>query len=560
MEKMNKSKWMTLGVLGALIGTAVSFWAFQALTNNSSSGGIISQTAFGEHTMQESTITDEEMYNDDPLPEFLNDLDLEDYVEYGDQYIVGHNIEGNFLYDGMARYYDEFTLSIFSSTGVDIWSYTFELSEAFAKADALGDYYDTISIHHMVLEDNTLFLIVQITHRITYYDWEADADLTVDSGDTFRQLGTLEESKNFLQSFVRFNIEEKSFHVLGVNESDTEIFNSEDITRIEPYRYALAQEFNKDNDEAFTHVYFGETLTFTEYTHSIALLTEVTFHPTLFTVTNQTIGKWSTSSSIDIDIEGIVNTKQEYFTVEESGMFEVNVDLEINTENEFEDRANNFLTAEDDILTSAQQTLIEDASELFAEDENMELLEYKIYAVMDEDFNVISKDLVTNERSIIDNYDYTYVSIYWIEDNRFVYIYQDSEFNDDGVLIRGDATIQFKTGNTVTKTFSLEGYGEIDVYEFFMDDAGTIILAGEFGSNDDNAIVDYDRTFVLFLNKDFQVLDDFIIDGEGASNYLNVMYVDEDQIRVYVGVGDHTGLFENIDINIWKVVFTIALI
>ena len=93
-----------------------------------------------------------------------------------------------------------------------------------------------------------------------------------------------------------------------------------------------------------------------------------------------------------------------------------------------------------------------------------------------------------------------------------------------------------------------------------MDDAGTIILAGEFGSNDDNAIVDYDRTFVLFLNKDFQVLDDFIIDGEGASNYLNVMYVDEDQIRVYVGVGDHTGLFENIDINIWKVVFTIALI
>jgi len=560
MEKMNKSNWMTLGVLGALIGTAVSFWAFQSLTNNPSSGRIISQTAFGEHTMQESTITDEEMYNDDPQPEFLDDLNLEEYVEYGDQYIVGHYIDGNLIYDSMDRYYDEFTLSIFSSTGVELWSYTFELSEAFAKADALGDYYDIISVDHMVIEDNTLFLIIQIDHRITYFDWVADTDLTVDSGDTFRQLGTLEDSKNFLQSFVRFNIEEKSFHVLGVNESDTEIFDSEDITRIEPYRYALAQEFDNDNDEAFTHVYFGETLTFTEYTNTIALLTEVTFHPTLFTVTNQTIGKWSTSSYIDIDIDDIINTKQEYFTVEESGMFEVNVDLEINTDNEFEDRANNLITADDNILTSAQQTLIEGASELFAEDENMEMLEYKIYAVMDEDFNVISKDLVTNERSIIDNYRYAYVSIYWIEDNRFVFISQDTEFNDDGVLIRGDATIQFKTGNTVTKTFSLEGYGEIDVYEFFMDDAGTIILAGEFGSNGDNAIVDYNRSFVLFLNKDFQVLDDFIIDGEGASNYLNVMYVDEDQIRVYVGLGDHTGLFENIDINIWKVVFTIALI
>jgi hypothetical protein len=557
MEKMNKSKWMTLGVLGALIVTAVSFWAFQALTNNPSSGRIISQTAFGEHTMQESTITDEELYNDDPRPEFLDDLDLEEYVEYGDQYIVGHYIEGNFLFDSN---YAEFTLSIFSSTGVDIWSYTFELSEAFAKAEYLADYYDPISIHHMVLEDNTLFLIVQITHRITYYDSEADADVTVDSGDSFRQLGTLEESKNFLQSFVRFNIEEKSFHVLGVNESDTEIFDSEDITRIEPYRYALAQEFDNYNYEAFTHVYFGETLTFTEYTFSIALLTEVTFHPTLFTVTNQTIGKWSTSASIDIDIDDIINTKQEYFNVEESGMFEVNVDLEISTYNGFEDRANNLITADDDILTSAQQTLIDDASELFAEDENMEMLEYKIYAVMDEDFNVISSDLISYDRSIIENDNNAYVSIYWIEDNRFVFISQDTEFNDDSVLIRGDATIQFKTGNTVTKTFSLESYGEIDIDEFYMDDAGTIILAGGFGSNGDNAIVDYNRSFVLFLNKDFQVLDDFIIDGEGASNYLYVMYIDEDQIRVYVGVDAHTGLFENIDINIWMVVFTIALI
>jgi hypothetical protein len=241
-------------------------------------------------------------------------------------------------------------------------------------------------------------------------------------------------------------------------------------------------------------------------------------------------------------------------------MFEVNVDLEISTYNGFEDRANNLITADDDILTSAQQTLIDDASELFAEDENMEMLEYKIYAVMDEDFNVISSDLVTNERSIIDNDGYAYVSIYWIEDNRFVFISQDTEFNDDSVLIRGDATIQFKTGNTVTKTFSLESYGEIDIDEFYMDDAGTIILAGGFGSNGDNAIVDYNRSFVLFLNKDFQVLDDFIIDGEGASNYLNAMYIDEDQIRVYVGVDAHTGLFENIDINIWMVVFTIALI
>jgi hypothetical protein len=62
------------------------------------------------------------------------------------------------------------------------------------------------------------------------------------------------------------------------------------------------------------------------------------------------------------------------------------------------------------------------------------------------------------------------------------------------------------------------------------------------------------------MNKEFEILDEFIIDGEGAGHYLEAIFIDENQLRIYVGINDHIGLFENIDINTWDVVITLALI
>jgi hypothetical protein len=62
------------------------------------------------------------------------------------------------------------------------------------------------------------------------------------------------------------------------------------------------------------------------------------------------------------------------------------------------------------------------------------------------------------------------------------------------------------------------------------------------------------------MNKEFEILDEFIIDGEGSSHYLNAMFIDEDQLRIYVGIDDHIGLFENIDIDTWDVLITLELV
>jgi hypothetical protein len=562
MEKMKKSSLITLGVFGGLVGTLVSFWAFQALTNNPSSEWVIPQTAFGDFEVAESDLTNDEIYGDEIVPEFIDDLYFNEYVKYGDQYIVGHFIERNFLYDGMARYYEEYALSIFSSTGVDLWTYTFEFSEPYAIAVSLesGNNFDrAMGIEHMVIEGDSLFLVIEIAHRITYNDWVADEVVTVDSGDTFNPLGTSNESKNFLQSFVRFDIEAKTFHVVGVNEADENLFDYEDFERIEPYRYVIAQEFDNENDEAFTHVYYGETLTFTEFTYSIALLTEITVHPTLYTATFQTKGKWSSTGSVDIDLDPIRNTKEERMPIDTYGLMDLDIEMELYSYDD-EERINALFTADDNILTSAQQTLIDNASTRFIEDETITELEYSIYAVLDEDFNVISQDILERVETNTSNDTYAFTSIYWITDNRFVYLTNEEEFNNNGLLVGGDCVLHFKTGNTITKTFSFESYGEVSLFEFFMDDAGNMILAGNFVGNEANPIVDYDRSVVIFMNKEFEILDDFIIDGEGAGHYLEGIFIDENQLRIYVNIYDHIGLFENIDINEWDVVITLALI
>jgi hypothetical protein len=126
--------------------------------------------------------------------------------------------------------------------------------------------------------------------------------------------------------------------------------------------------------------------------------------------------------------------------------------------------------------------------------------------------------------------------------------------------VRGDSVLRFKTGNAVTQTINFESYGEVSIFEFFMDDAGNMILGGTFGSNETNPFVSYSRSFVLFMNDKFEILDEFIIDGEGSGHYLYSIFIDEDQLRIYVEIDDHIGLFENIDSNEWDVVITLALI
>ena len=88
----------------------------------------------------------------------------------------------------------------------------------------------------------------------------------------FDVIGGNNEGENVVQSFVRLDLEDKIFYVLGVNEAETHMFDNEDFRTLEPFRYALAQELDNYNEVAFTHDYFGETLTFNEKTNSIALL------------------------------------------------------------------------------------------------------------------------------------------------------------------------------------------------------------------------------------------------------------------------------------------------
>jgi hypothetical protein len=295
-------------------------------------------------------------------------------------------------------------------------------------------------------------------------------------------------------------------------------------------------------------------------TDSIALLSEVTVHPTLYTVTFQTKGKWASTGNVDIDLDPIRNKMQERMPIEEYGMMDIEIDLELHSNDDSVDRNDHFLFADDDILTSAQQTLIDDASERFIEEENLTQLEYTIFAVLDEDFDVITQDFNERTETNTSNETFASISIFWITSNRFVYLIREGEYNDEGLLVRGDSVLRFKTGNTVTKTFSFESYGEVHLFEFFMDDAGNMILGGTFGSNEANPIASYNRSFVLFMNDKLEILDEFIIDGEGADHELYSIFIDEDQLRIYGYIDDHIGLFENIDSNEWYVVITLALI
>ena len=240
----------------------------------------------------------------------------------------------------------------------------------------------------------------------------------------------------------------------------------------------------------------------------------------------------------------------------------MHIDIALTLDNDLEkdNLANNVMTAVDDLLTNDQQTLINNASSRYTQDMNLERLQYQIVGVIDSDFNKVSIDIIEEFETFSSNEVNSAMYIYWVKDRQFVYISNEEEFNEDGLKVRGHSIIRFKNGNTVTKTFDMENYGDISIFEFIMDDSGNMIIGGHFVSSETNPIQAYDRTFVLFMNKDFQILDDLIIDGDGVGNYYNTMFIDENEIRLYVNIQTQSGLFANIPVNVWTVVITIALV
>jgi len=406
-----------------------------------------------------------------------------------------------------------------------------------------------------------VILIMEIVNRFTYFNPITQVETIVDNGNGFDLIGGDSEGANFVQSFVRLDLEEKTFDVLGTNEADDHIFDSEDFERVEPFRYALAQEFDNDDDEpsAFSHNYYGEILTFSEKTNSFALLSEVTINPSSFALTIETIGKWSSTDSVDIDLYELDNTKQEEVEIIDSGLMILDVSLELEND-PTTDLANNVLTAEDDLLTPAQQTIIDNASVRYTEDDQIERLQYHIYGVLDENFNKVTLDILEEIEMVTTNNVDAYASIYWVRSNEFVIITTEEEDNIDGILVNSRTIIRFQTGTTVTKTIDLSTYGDIVVYDFFMDDKGKMIMGGEFGSSDTNPIQNYDRSFVLIMNSDGQILDDFIIDGEGTSNYIEAIYIDDDQIRIYLYISAIENFFAEIDPESNDVLITLELI
>jgi hypothetical protein len=559
MEKMSKSTGIAIGVLGAVVGVTGSILIFNAVTNNaSSSGWVIPQDAFGDYEMEPSYLTNAELYGYEVLPDFVEDLNWQDYVNYQGGYVVVYDVDETLNYNGQTEDYHETYFSIFSSTGVNLWTYHFDITEAYAIGTFFYNREDPIEVEHMALEGDSVIFIMEIVNRFTFFDPITELDITVDNGNGFDLIGGDSEGENVAQSFVRLDLEEKTFHVLGVSEAEKTIFDSENFERIEPLRYALAQEFDNEYDEAFSYDYYGETLTFGEQTDAIALLSEVTFHPTLFTMTFETIGEWSSTEYVDIDLYELDNTKQEELAIIDSGLMILNVTIGL--EDSRIDAANNVMTADDDLLTTAQQTLIDNASVRYTDDDQIENLEYQIYGVLDKNFNKVTLDILESVETTVPTFIEAYVWIYWVRGNDFVMITNEQEYNNDGTLVKGLITIRFQTGTTVTKTLDLSSYGEVVLREFFMDDEGKMIIAGEFGSSETNPIQTYQRSFVLIMNDDGQILDDFIIDGEGTSSYIDALYVDDNQIRIYLYIQDIANFFADMDPESNDVLITLELI
>jgi hypothetical protein len=203
------------------------------------------------------------------------------------------------------------------------------------------------------------------------------------------------------------------------------------------------------------------------------------------------------------------------------------------------------MTASDDILTTAQQTLIDQASTRFSQDVNMTYLRYEFFAVLDLNFELVSNEFFEVVRTLLSS-NTTYLNAYvlWLEANQFVFVNYQESFNSDGVLVDGNTTINFKNGDTTTKTLNLDVYGKVIALEFFIDDAGNMIVAGEFIGNDEFPVSELSRFFVLFIDKDFNILDEFLFDGDGSGVRIHRLVVEANEILVYFLINEHAGMFE----------------
>jgi hypothetical protein len=86
------------------------------------------------------------------------------------------------------------------------------------------------------------------------------------------------------------------------------------------------------------------------------------------------------------------------------------------------------------------------------------------------------------------------------------------------------------------------------------------IFPQNIGGSETNPFQNYERSFVLIMNDDGQILDDFIIDGEGTSSFIEALYIDEDQIRIYLYIQEIANFFADMDPERNDVLITLELI
>ena len=549
--------WLGLGLLVGVTGTVSTQLVLNELDNAPSSEWVIPNTAFGEHTIEVFDVDEFEFFTDIQIPEFIDYFDL--ILPYGEDYFVTRDSSQTGSYNDATFNYSEYTITRYNKNGLVTWTYTFELEPTFAYATS-QDYYDAVDFDHMVLEGDEIIIVATFANRLNFFDPIQNQDATAENGNRFNAFGGGPNAGNFVQSILRFNINTQQFTLVASDSLDVDRYDSEDFERIGPYRYAFGQEFDNEFYDTFTHNYHGEDLVFLEATESIALLSELTINPTNNTATFETKGKWSSTQSVDIDIYPIRNVRQEVIEITEAELMVVNIYLNLNEEEIELTREGSLITAEDNILSSADQSLIDQAGQRFINELDLEYIRYEYNAVLDLDFNMLSYELYEESKLFTANYTYLNGDVYWVEENKFIFINYNEVQTIDGVSVSGNTIIKFKTGTRLTKTFALANYGNLLAFNFHMDDAGNMIFGGKLISNDTYDISINPRMFILFVNKDFEVIDEFILDSEDAGANLYFFVIEDNQIKAYFTINQHVGPFANFPNDQWEYLLTIDLL
>lgn len=549
--------WLGLGLLVGVTGTVSTQLVLNELDNAPSSEWVIPHTAFGEHTVEATEIDYNLIFGEMDIPDFIENYDI--ILPYGEDYFVTEGIEQTIYNFDQTYSFIEYNFFRYNRNGLVTWSYAFSLEPGFATA-AGQSYYAPFEFNHMILEGDNIIILAQFVNRLVLNDPIQNQQTLVENGNQFNIFGGGPAAGDYVQSLLRFNINTQQFTIIATDSSDRDLYDSEDFERLAPYRYALSQEFDNNDDEAFTYQYHGENLVFLEETNSIALLSEVTINPTNNTATFETKGKWSSTQSVDIDIFPLRTVKQVLTDIAEAELMVVNIYLNFDGEIFGDSREGSLFTAEDTILSAADQNMIDNAGARFIDEVDLEYLRFEYNAILDLDFNTISYELYEESKLYTSNYVYNWGEVYWIEENRFVFINHHEEQTNEGLSVSGNTIIEFKTGTRTTKTFTLTGFGDLIAYDFFMDDAGNMIIGGKLISNETYDISLFPRLFILFLNDDFALIDEFIFDSEDAGANLMRMLVDDNQIRAYFNINQHVGPFAEFPENQWDYLLTLELL